>query len=113
MLIVAEAPLASLEAAGRDHLRCEARISLARTVNELSHDDMALAAVQAGAKAFIHEVVKSAESLGTPLHTGNCSAGGTAQSIVAHRAAPASRPQGHVALSGCRRALGSLPGGAD
>ena len=46
--------LGFLETFGRDHLRCEARLLFARIVNDLSHDDTALASVQTGARAFVH-----------------------------------------------------------
>ena len=59
-----------LEALGRDHLGCEARLLFARIVNDLSHDDTALAAVQTGARAFVHEVKRSAEALGLPRPVG-------------------------------------------
>jgi hypothetical protein len=62
--------LALLEAAGRDHLCCEARLLFARIVNELSHDDAALAAVQTGARAFVHEVKRAAEAIGLPRPVG-------------------------------------------
>ena len=62
--------LGLLEALGRDHLRCEARLLFARIVNDLSHDDTALAAVQTGARAFVHEVKRSAEALGLPRPVG-------------------------------------------
>lgn len=59
-----------LEISGRDHLRCEARLLFARIVNELSHDTSALAAVQTGARAFVHEVKRSADALGLPRPVG-------------------------------------------
>lgn len=58
--------LGLLEISGRDHLRCEARLLFARIVNDLSHDDSALAAVQTGARAFVHEVKRAAEAIGLP-----------------------------------------------
>ena len=62
--------LSMLEHAGTDHLGCEARLLFARIVNELSHDDAALASVQTGARAFVHEVKRSAEALGLPRPVG-------------------------------------------
>jgi hypothetical protein len=58
--------LGLLEVSGRDHLRCEARLLFARIVNDLSHDDTALASVQTGARAFVHEVKRAAEAIGLP-----------------------------------------------
>jgi hypothetical protein len=62
--------LRQLEVSGRDHLRCEARLLFARIVNDLSHDDTALAAVQTGARAFAHEVKRAAEVIGLPRPVG-------------------------------------------
>ncbi|CAK0799146.1 unnamed protein product [Prorocentrum cordatum] len=60
---VAPAGRAISEAAA-DAVRAEAALALARQVNGLAHEERALAAVRAGAKAFIHEAALALKPAG-------------------------------------------------